>query len=284
MTDPLRFGRAPASAEGTDRDRDARVEELLLTGLDHYFSGQHDLAVNVWTRVLFLDRGHARARAYIERARSAIAERQREGEELLHTGVAAFQRGDQVAARALLKSAVERGAGGEEAMALLQRLDRLEPTVQQVESNARPAARAGRAAAIVPAETAGRTRLAWIVAGVVTGVLLAALTLVSIGDRGAQWLGLARDTHTVLPARIEEPVPVPSASEFSIGRARALKNRGHLREALNALDSIRHGDRFRAEADDLRGAIQQQLLAAARGVQETTGSKAAPQSPVDGRR
>ena len=59
----------------------------------------YDLAINVWTRALFLDRGHARARAYIERARSAIAERQREGEELLHTGVAAFERGDGAAAR-----------------------------------------------------------------------------------------------------------------------------------------------------------------------------------------
>src|SRR5688572_23098882 len=129
MTDPLRSGRPPASPEGPDRD--ARVEELLLTGLDHYFSGQHDLAVNVWTRVLFLDRGHARARAYIERARSAIAERQREGEELLHTGVAAFDRGDAGTARRLLNSAVERGAASEEAQALLERLDRLEQATVQ---------------------------------------------------------------------------------------------------------------------------------------------------------
>src|SRR3970040_536244 len=74
--------------------RESRIEELLLAGLDHYFSGQHELAISVWTRVLFLDRSHARARAYIERARGAIAERQREGEGLLQTGTAAFQRGD----------------------------------------------------------------------------------------------------------------------------------------------------------------------------------------------
>ena len=60
--------------------------------------------------MLFLNHGHARARAYMERARSAIAERQRESEELLHTGIAAFGRGDVVAARRLLMSAVERGA------------------------------------------------------------------------------------------------------------------------------------------------------------------------------
>src|SRR5918993_4731252 len=105
MTDPLRSDRLPPATDVPERDRDARIEELLLAGLDHYFSEQHELAINVWTRVLFLDRGHARARAYIERARSAIAEGQREGEELLHTGVAAFQRGDPTAARALLRSA-----------------------------------------------------------------------------------------------------------------------------------------------------------------------------------
>ena len=276
MTDPLRSGPAPSSTEAPDRDRDARVEELLLAGLDHYFSGHHDLAVNVWTRVLFLDRGHARARAYIERARSAIAERQREGEELLHTGVAAFQRGDQVAARALLKSAVDRGAGGEEAMALLQRLDRLVPAGQQVEPGPRKPARPGRDVAVPPSDPGGPTRLVWIVAGGIAGVLLASLTLVSIGDRGAQWLGFTRGARTPPPARAEEPVPVPAASELSIARARGLRSRGHLREALSALESIRHGDRFRAEADELRGLIQQELLAAARGVVQSGGSETAP--------
>lgn len=276
MTDPLRSGRPPASPEVPDRDRDARVEELLLAGLDHYFSGQHDLAVNVWTRVLFLDRGHARARAYIERARSAIAERQREGDELMHTGVAAFQRGDQAAARALLKSAVDRGAGGEEAMALLQRLDRLEVAAPQVEPPARSVARAGRETTPMAPESAGRSRLAWIVAGVVAGVLLAALTLVSIGDRGAQWLGLASPGPAAAPARALEPLPVPSASELSLARARTLRSRGHLREALRALDPIAHGDRFRAEADDLRGAIQQDLLAAARSSALAPGTAPLP--------
>jgi hypothetical protein len=264
MTDPLRSGRPPASSEAPDRDRDARVEELLLSGLDHYFSGHHDLAINVWTRVLFLDRGHARARAYIERARSAIAERQREGEELLHTGVAAFQRGDQAEARSLLTSAVERGTGGEEAMALLQRLDRLEPAAQPAEPPARPPVRTSRDVVPPPSEPAGRTRLAWIVTGIVAGVVLAALTLLSIGDQGAQWLGLSRDARTPPVARAEEPLPVPGASELTLARARALRSRGHLREALDALQAVRYGDRLQAEADALRGAIQQELLAAAR--------------------
>ena len=77
MTDALRSDRP---GELPDRERDARIEQLLISGLDHYFAGQLELAINVWTRVLFLDRGHARARAYIERARSALSERQRESD------------------------------------------------------------------------------------------------------------------------------------------------------------------------------------------------------------
>jgi hypothetical protein len=58
---------APAPAAASEADRDAKIEQLLLAGLDHYFAAQYDCAISVWTRVLFLDRSHARARAYIDR-------------------------------------------------------------------------------------------------------------------------------------------------------------------------------------------------------------------------
>src|SRR6188474_1140030 len=103
-------------------ERESRIEELLLAGLDHYFNGQHELAISVWTRVLFLDRSHARARAYIERARGALAERQRRSEELLDDGVAAFERGEVGEARELLQTAISQGAPREEALAVLDRL------------------------------------------------------------------------------------------------------------------------------------------------------------------
>ena len=59
--------------------------------------------------MLFLDRGHDRARAYIERARGAQAERQRESEELLHRGMAAFDRGETTGAAV---AAERRGIAG----------------------------------------------------------------------------------------------------------------------------------------------------------------------------
>src|SRR3984893_9341377 len=139
MSDPLRTDGSRAQDDASGVDRDAKIEQLLLVGLDHYFAARYELAINVWTRALFLDRSHARARAYIERARSALAERQRECEELLQTGVAAFDRGDGDEARRLLQAAIERGAPSEEALAVLERLNRLETAVSPA-----PARRADR--------------------------------------------------------------------------------------------------------------------------------------------
>ena len=71
MADPLTSGpRRTDAAPGAEDE--GRIEQLLVTGLDHYFAGEFEAAINLWTRVLFLDRNHDRARAYIDRARSEI--------------------------------------------------------------------------------------------------------------------------------------------------------------------------------------------------------------------
>jgi hypothetical protein len=76
---PLPTATPPAPSSPPD-DQAARIDQLLTAGLDEYFAGRYDGAVQVWSRVFFLDRANARARAYIERARSAVAERQRVAE------------------------------------------------------------------------------------------------------------------------------------------------------------------------------------------------------------
>jgi hypothetical protein len=264
MTDPLRSDRPALPADLQERDRDARVEQLLLAGLDHYFAGQYELAISVWTRVLFLNHGHARARAYMERARSAISERQREGEELLHTGVEAFGRGDIVAARRLLMSAVERGAATEEALALLDRLNRLEAAGPGA-GNATRLDQVVSPALDVPVDALdGRpSRLRWVAAGVAAGVVVAAAAA-WLWLRGADaWLGQATTPSRASVTHDTEPLPVPAASEASLARARALQVKGRLHEALGALDAVRHGDSSWTEAQTLRAAIQRQLLAGA---------------------
>src|SRR5580765_2067899 len=126
MSDSLRHGDSRTIDGASDAERDAKIERLLIAGLDHYFAARYEAAINVWTRALFFDRSHPRARAYIDRARSALAERQRQSEELLHNGVAAFHRGEGDEARRLLQAAIDGGAPSEEALAVLERLNRLD--------------------------------------------------------------------------------------------------------------------------------------------------------------
>src|SRR5262245_33634995 len=124
MADSLRTDGARAIDSASHDDRDAKIEQLLLAGLDHYFSGRYEQAIDVWTRTLFFDRSHARARAYIDRARSALAERQRQAEELLQRGAAALEDGRDDEARRLLDAAVESGAHAHDVHPLLERLNR----------------------------------------------------------------------------------------------------------------------------------------------------------------
>ncbi len=257
MTDPLRFDR-PASGDADGRERDARIEELLLVGLDHYFAGRHELAINIWTRVLFLDRSHGKARAYIERARSALAEKHRQAEELIHTGQAALDRGDHGAARRLLTSA-ERAGGGDEALSLLHRLDRLDAaTPSTARTRSSPAGAEEFAHSDVRA--ARDARLAWVFAGIATGVLLAAV----LG--GYLWLVADPFELTVggAPAARVQPLPMPSGSEIRLARARRLYAQGELRAALALLEAGEVDERHAASVNELRTTIQRQLLDAGR--------------------
>jgi len=266
MTDALRSDRSSAGRDLPDRERDARIEALLLSGLDHYFAGRHELAISVWSRVLFLDRGHSKARAYIDRARSALAERHREGEELFHTGAAALHRGDTAAARQLLTSAVEQGASGDDALILLHRLDRLDAVRAAAPTPPRPAEERPRDA---PAGPRADQRVIWMITGILAGVLIAAVAGAYIWIV-ADPLGIAGSRQAV-PAAADDPVPVPTAGEIRLLRARDLVARGHFREALTVLEQGSSDERIRVDMDELRAAIQRRLLDDVRAARASGG-------------
>jgi hypothetical protein len=253
----------PPAGEGAV-DRDAAIEALLLKGLDLYFSGHYERAVQAWTRVLFLDRGHTRARAYIDRARRVLAERQRESDELLHGGVAAFDAGDVDKARALLTTLLDRGSVDDLALALLERLDRLEGAAGAA-PYLLPAAEAAPPPSNTPAGQDLRRGRATRVLAITSGVFLAgAVLLAAFWDRFTPlWqIDAGPVVESVQPAR-PDALPLPSSSELALAQARALVARGHLHEALRAVDDIRIDDARRPEADTLRAEIQRALLASA---------------------
>lgn len=253
-----------ASRPADDRDREEKVEQLLLVGLDHYLAGQYEQAINVWTRVLFLDRKHPRARAYIDRARSALAERQRESEELLDSGVAALRRGETAAARRLIASAVDRGGSSDDALVVLERLDRLEAASGTASATATATAgrlrrrrRPGRTAEQPGGERPSVRWLPLALAIVLGGLLLATA---ATWDQILPLLVAPEAPAVAAPLPVEASVPVPRRAEFALTRAHSLFQRGHLREALHQLDRLPAGDPLQREVDALRATIQRTLL------------------------
>ena len=274
MSDPLRTDGSRAHADvASASERDAKIEQLLLVGLDHYFAARYELAINVWTRALFLDRSHARARAYIDRARSALAERQRESEELLQNGVDAYQRGEGDEARRLLQAAIEGGAPSDDALALLDRLNRSEaaatPAVPPRPGRA-PREHAPRASGSTPRSTAGTLGIAAVV--ILATAIAAGMTGVAAWKNLVDWrsiITLAKIAVRSGPVPLASPSPVardaslplPRQGETALLRARGLITGGRLRDALTVLDAVRPTDPLQPDVDRLRGDIQRQLLA-----------------------
>jgi hypothetical protein len=260
MSDPLRGDTRSVLGSSDPLDRDAKIEQLLLQGLDHYFSAQLDQAIHVWTRVLFLDRGHARARAYIERARSAIAERQRESEELLQQALEAFHAGDAAKARALLISALDRGGPNEVTLSVLERLDRLDGGNARLPGHTAPGARAHRAPPAEDAAAPAPSRRWALPAVLLAAVVALGLYAIHASDLMTTIVSVSSRARAAPAAVHGEPLPVPSGSAVRLQRARALFERGRLHDALRELDLVPPGDRARDEADHLKAAVQRSLL------------------------
>ena len=263
-TNPVRGADAP-----DDADREARIEQLLLLGLDHYFAGHYEHAISVWTRVVFLERHHDRARAYIERARSALAERHRETEELLHTGVSAYNAGEVDRARELLTRAGDQGS--DTAHIFLDRLNRVGVTAAPADLRIDPLP--ARSAAVRPRVALPPPRHGWTAAAILALVVAVGMLVggLPIGSWLSELQGAAPAAAT-LPV-LNDPLPVVRASETAVATAQELYSGGRFREALRALDRVDIADPLRPDADRLRIDIQRELLTAA-GI--STRAPAAP--------
>lgn len=247
----------PDSDPGTgerENDREGRAEALLIEGLDCYLSGHYDDAIHVWTRVLFLDRTHERARAYIDRARTAQAERRRRADEMLHRVGELVAAGAVEPARTLLTEAEQ--ASTDEAL-----VARLWTEIE----------RAGRSAAAEPADVApalgrssgqGAARLGRAVHPLVALIAAGALGALLVTVLTSSYLWGSSDNPPLGGGRAlrASSIEVPAGADVALIRARALYQRGRLAEALAVLDRVTPGGPNRATVDALRVEIQGLLL------------------------
>ena len=209
----------------------------------------------------------ARARAYIERARSALAERQRESEELLHDGVAALDRGEGAEARRLLQAAIDGGARAEDASALFDRLKH-EPAGGC--GHAGPRGGSGPAAVARPARVGGRPQriprrrrpslLAMTVLAAGIGVYALAGRFgvdLAIGACSARRPGSDRRAGAGARSRVAS-----AAARRDGARPRAVRwpPAAVCVKRWPCSMTVRPADLQKPEADRLRGDIQRQLL------------------------
>lgn len=239
MSDDTSSTSAPPPAPSSLPDDQAvRIDQLLTAGLDDYFASRYERAVQVWSRVFFLDRSNARARAYIERARSAIAERQR----LAEAATAAAEaepprewRSDEAAADA------RAGADGSGVLvvngALAARLaPATAPPVATPEAAASAATR--------------RARIAHGVLVAAAGVLLfVAGYTVAARDRLAEWVSGVSSRRPSMPAEVP-------ASTLALDAARQALAARRYDDARRALSRIPPGDPLRPDADRLLAQLQ----------------------------
>tara|TARA_B100001123_G_scaffold397339_1_gene480493 strand:- start:993 stop:1799 length:807 start_codon:yes stop_codon:yes gene_type:complete len=248
-----------------DEETEVKIERLLLQGLDYYFKQRFERAIEVWSRVLFLERNNTRAQAYIAKARSAVAEKIRESEESFFVGAEAFNRGDINKARELLSVAVKSGGGRDEALTLLDRLNRLDM------ASGVPA-KGERSQSIAHEDgerfnLSGFRKSSWSR----NEYLTAFFCLCVLGLVAVLWFwnsdGLL-ERNTLLP---EERFSVSShdessevqlllMSDITLRRAEKEMADGRYLEALRLLDLISPGEPSSDEANKLKTEIQGELL------------------------
>ncbi|HET9372177.1 MAG TPA: hypothetical protein VFO19_18075 [Vicinamibacterales bacterium] len=252
--------RLESSTTPAGADRHSRTETLLVEGLDCYFGGRYEEAIHIWTRVLFLDRSHARARAYIDRARTALAERQRQSDEMLQATQELVERGQTDAARHLLAEVTAATGEDDRISAVRVRLERLE--------RAHAASRVARAPHVDTAEPIPgwqwpRRSPSMVGLFVATGVL-GVLLIAASTPLASSWLGLGPGPERLAAAAGPIRFQVLGTADAALVRARTLYTWGRLPEALQALDRISEESPARPMADRLRVEIQQLLLAGSR--------------------
>ena len=154
------------------------------------------------------------------------------------------------------------GAPSDQALALLDRLNRLEPGASPQVPGPVPRSSTGTGRLVVGRRGSGRrTR---VIAWSASFLIIAAAAAIFAVPNIEEWRGVLTPPEPQAvpsPSAAERPLPIPRRAETAIARARALAAGGRLHDALQALDTVRTTDPLRPEADRLRADIQQQLLA-----------------------
>jgi tetratricopeptide (TPR) repeat protein len=115
----------PGSPVGSsaESESDQRIRELLDEGQAAFDLGEHQLAIDAWSRIFLIDIDHEEAGRRIDQARKLKAEIERSLEQTLHEGIELAESGDYAKAREAFERVLEEEPGHNEAREHLQLLE-----------------------------------------------------------------------------------------------------------------------------------------------------------------
>jgi tetratricopeptide (TPR) repeat protein len=119
-------GRAAAASgpgAAAPAEEEQRIRALLDEGQAAYDRGDHQSAIDSWSRIFLIDIDHREAARRIEEARRLKAEQERRAEEVFHDAERAIEAGDREAARRDLERVLNMLPGHLAARQQLERLD-----------------------------------------------------------------------------------------------------------------------------------------------------------------
>ena len=243
----------------------ARLEALFTQGQELFSRGLYEHAINVWTRILFLDRGNILARRTIEKGKQALAERQRRLDSVVVEASGALDTGDRIAARRIISKVLAEDPRHVEGRSLFERLEALERRPDGSRpSEAFPPARSQKSLARIPVhkklQAVQRAPLPASSPFKIAAFWFAALVLFLSGGLYLHfnWESLLSDAEFVptVPSSWsvgkESSLPIPGIAELNYYNGARLFAKGHYRAALVELSQV---DRRCACAERARGLI-----------------------------
>ncbi len=108
---------------GGDAESERRIAQLLGEGQSAFDAGDHQGAIDAWSRIFLIDIDHQEAARRIDLARKLKAERERQVEEIFHDGVGRLETGDVPAARAAFEQVLALQPGYLAAREYLQQIE-----------------------------------------------------------------------------------------------------------------------------------------------------------------
>lgn len=234
---------APSAAEEGKAERE--ITALLRQGDDAAARGEHEAAIEIWSRIFLIDINSVEAVTRIEKARRDMAEGNKRITQILETGRKSFEAGDLAAARSAFLQALAIEGTEPTARSYLDRIEKETASAGSPDSARQPDPDAAPKAEEVeapreeaPVKKAHRAGLR--VNPRVAIIAAAFVALVALGS----WLVLRQ------PRPAPAPAP-PARAGGSLEKATAFFQQGKVPETIQELKRIRPSDPDFAKAKQL---------------------------------